>query len=307
MKKYYALLLVTVLLSGLAILQSFFLVQAEPQAPNTLDLLVVGAVPQRKSIELAKLNLEDHNLAHIGAQSFYVMDVESGAILAEKNSTQPLHPASTTKMMTAILSRELYSLNEEILVDESIKTGGNGMGLILGETMSVENLLYGLLIPSGNDSAYLLASNYEGGIDGFIEKMNEKASEMGLKDTKFQNPAGFDHQNQISTARDLAILAHELIKDDYLAEIVSLPVHQITDVYGNNPRVLKNTNYLLGKIEGVKGIKTGTTYLAGEVLVTLVERNGHQIIITLLASKDRFTETQNIINWIFDNYEWIEI
>lgn len=277
--------------------------------PQTISLVKESPIPVRRSSQLAELNLEDHNLAFINALSFYVIDVDSGSILAEKNANQTLYPASTTKIMTALVARELYGLNEIITVPQGVKEQGNGMGLIVGEQMTVENLLYGLLIPSGNDAAFTLASYYSSDNDwgekGFVDKMNEKTRELHLDNTHFVNPAGFDDEKQISTARDLAILAKELLKDDFLSEVVSTSSKTVTDISGKNSHFMENTNHLLGVLDGVRGIKTGTTLLAGEVLVTLVERDGHSIIVALLASNDRFSETTQIVEWVFKNYEWI--
>ena len=301
------LLIVFLLLQGSFIkakqipLAKFYLIDAQP-------------VPIRRTSDLAQLNLEDHNLAFIGANSFYVMDVDSGAILAEKNATQTLYPASTTKMMTALVAQELYNLEETIVVPPGVKEQGNGMRLIAGEEMTVKNLLYGLLIPSANDAAFTLASHYfddqplgsEVSQEAFVEKMNLKAQELHLDNTHFNNSAGFDDENQVSTARDLAILARELIKDDFFAQIVATSEMTVTDITGQIIHPLKNTNQLLGVENGVIGVKTGTTLLAGEVLVTLVERDGHPIIIALLASSDRFSETTQIIDWVYASYEWKE-
>lgn len=275
------------------------------ETSHPVELIKVGLTPVRKTSELAKLNLEDHNLAFIGARSFYAIDLDSGSVLAAKNENQVFYPASTTKMMTALVAREHYTLEEVLIVPLDIEKHGNGMGLEPAESIVVRDVLYGLLIPSGNDAAFTLAQNYPGGESAFVAKMNQKAQQLHLDSTHFDNPAGFDSENQSSSARDLVILARELLKDGFLQEVVSQAEKTVTDTTGVKVHQMNSTNRLLGVVEGVKGVKTGTTLLAGEVLVTQVERDGHQIIIALLASKDRFSETSQIIDWVFSNYEWI--
>lgn len=270
-----------------------------------LTLIQEAPTPVRRTTELAKLNLEDHNLAFIGARAFFVLDVDSGAILAAKNENQVFYPASTTKMMTALVAKETYSLEQTLTVPANIENEGNGMGLVSGEVIRVDNLLYGLLIPSGNDAARTLAYHYPGGVDAFVARMNLKAQQLHLEHTHFANPAGFDDNNQSSTAKDLSLLAQELLKDDLLRQIVSLSKKTVTDESGEIVHDLQTTNHLLGVVDGVTGVKTGTTQLAGEVLITAVEREGHTILIALLASKDRFSETTQIIDWVFKNYQWI--
>jgi len=132
--------------------------------------------------------------------------------------------------------------------------------------------------------------------------MNEKAQLLGLSQTHFVNPAGLDEEGQISTARDLTIIAKELLKHDQLKELVALPYKRIE---GQNWAYdLYNSNQLIGAIQGVTGVKTGTTELAGEVLVTLIERENHRILITLMNSQDRYQDTSKLIAWILNNYEW---
>jgi len=267
-------------------------------------LVEVAPVPIRVNKTQAQLNLENHDLAYIEADSFHVMDVHSASTLAEKNSNETLYPASTTKMMTALVARDLYKLDQIIEAPAEVLEQGNGMGLIANEKMTVRNLLFGLLIPSGNDAAYTLAQAHPEGLSRFVELMNIKAAELNLTQTHFENPAGFDHDTQVSTARDLALLARELMKDDFLSQVVGTKTMTVTDITGVFSHELVSTNHLLGVEPGMKGIKTGTTWLAGEVLISQTERDGNEIVIALLASEDRFAETKRLIDWVFNNYEW---
>ncbi len=238
------------------------------------------------------------------ASAIYVMDRQSGAILYQKNADEPHYPASTEKMMTALVARREYPLTKVFMVGEEAFSTGSTMGLKIGEHMTVEQLLYGLLIPSGNDAAFVLANNHPGKYVGFVTEMNNMAKELHLTHTRFQNPSGLDANNQSSTARDLAIVANEVMKDPFLRKIVSTKSTTIHDVTGTYQHPLTSTNELLGVVDGVVGIKTGTTDFAGENLITAVDRNGHEVIAVVLGSKDRYAETVSLINWIFQNYEW---
>jgi D-alanyl-D-alanine carboxypeptidase (penicillin-binding protein 5/6) len=241
------------------------------------------------------------------ARSLYVMDRESGSILYAKNPDQPRSIASTAKMMTALVALETYPLDRELTVREEAFTTGTTMGLKVGEKMKVSELLKGLLIPSGNDAAFVFANNHPQGYSGFLTAMNAKAKQLHLKDSVFRTPSGLDEEDQSSSAHDLAILANEVMKNPILRSIVGTKQTTIQDSTGKISHILNNTQALLGEVEGVVGIKTGTTEFAGENLVTEVDRDGHQVIIVVLGSKDRFNETRQIIDWVFQNYDWKKI
>ena len=137
-----------------------------------------------------------------------------------------------------------------------------------------------------------------------VKAMNIKAQKSGMENTVFKNVSGIDQYQHETTARDMVVLASQAIKIPLFAEIVSTKQKEIKTLDGNISHQLKNTNELLGVVEGVKGIKTGLTELAGENLITLIDRDGHQIIIGLFGSLDRFGETKKLINWIFANHQW---
>lgn len=261
-----------------------------------VELYDLNNVPVLKSNEFF---LDDLTLS---ASSVYAIDLSSMTVLYEKDSQKSLYPASTSKMMTALVALDTFSLEEELTVGKEATVSGNKLSLKEGDLISVKDLLAALLIFSANDSAYVLANNDDLGADNFIKKMNEKALDLGLKQTHFVNPAGFDEDGQLSTARDLSIIARELLQHEQLKQLVATPYKQI--IGQNWSYDLYNSNQLLGQIQGVSGVKTGTTELAGEVLVTLIERDGHQILITLMNSQDRYQDTSKLIAWILNNYEW---
>ncbi len=229
-----------------------------------------------------------------------------GKVLFEKNSDAGFLPASTTKILTALIVMDYYSPDTIIEID-NIGVEGQKMGLVKGEEISVENLLYGLLIYSANDAAEVLASNYLGGREVFISAMNEKARNLHLENSLFVNPSGLDDYGHISTARDLVRVAKYAMKNQYFAKIVGTKERLATSVNGEIKHRLVNINELIGEVDGVLGVKTGWTENARENLITYIDRDGNEIIIALLGSQDRFGETKELINWIFENYEWKEV
>lgn len=239
----------------------------------------------------------------ISASGVVVFDVESGVTLYARNSEAQLLPASTTKIMTALVALEHYQLDDVVTV-ATVANSGAVMGLVPGEKITVENLLYGALVQSGNDAAWALAEHYPGGVEQFVAAMNEKATSLHLTSTHFTNPAGYDHPEHKTTAMDLTRLAAFALTNRTIKRIVGIPQITISDVTHTRFHPLTNVNTLLGKIPGVAGIKTGWTEEAGENLVTLIERDGHRVIVVVLKSRNRFADTESLINWIFANYEW---
>lgn len=242
--------------------------------------------------------------AEFSAAGLIVLDVVSGVFLYKRNEEQELAPASTTKIMTALVALDHYALDDVLTVKTLVN--GQSMNLVAGERITVENLLYGTLIASANDAAYALADNYPGGLNTFIEAMNTKAAELHLTKSHFTNPVGYDDPNHKMTPLDLARLSSISLTNPTIAKMVAIPQITISDVTHTYFHPLSNVNQLLGKIPGVGGIKTGWTEEAGENLVTLVERNGHKVIIVVLKSRDRFGETARLIDWVFGNYRWEE-
>lgn len=222
----------------------------------------------------------------------------------QKNETAPMHPASTTKIMTALVALDLFKLEDIVTIPEAT-IEGQLMKLSPGEKMSVENLMYGMLVYSGNDAAHALASYHPQGVSAFIDLMNQKAKELHLEQTTFANPTGLDDPAQKMSSRDLARLSRYAIQNPVIAKIVAIPSITVADADYKNFYDLRNVNQLLGKIPGVAGIKTGWTQEAGENLVTLVNRDGHQVIIVTLRSKDRFGDATKLIDWVFANYQWV--
>jgi D-alanyl-D-alanine carboxypeptidase len=232
----------------------------------------------------------------ISAQHTIVLDLSTEEILFSLNADIPVAPASTTKLMTALVAHAHFPSEVEITVSESFSQGQD-IGLVPGERLTSGQLLYALLVQSGNDAAETLASAYPGGRPAFISAMNTTAHQLRLHHTVFKNPTGLDEAGHVSTAADLARLALSVLKVPLLSRIVSSETALIPAT--NHPRVLTNTNELLGRVPGVLGMKTGFTDAAGEALVTLVDRAGRRLLIVVLKSTDRFADTEALINWAY--------
>jgi D-alanyl-D-alanine carboxypeptidase (penicillin-binding protein 5/6) len=239
----------------------------------------------------------------ISAAGIVILDIDSGVYLMKRNEEELLAPASTTKILTALVVLDSYNLDDIVTVT-NIMNDGQIMGLVPGERITVENLLFGALVHSGNDAAYALAEYYPGGVGKFVERMNTKAKELHLTKSTFTNPVGYDDPNHKMTPMDLARLGSVALNNKVIAKMVAIPQITVSDVTHTYFHSLQNVNQLLGKIPGVGGIKTGWTEEAGENLITLVERGGHRLIIVVLRSEDRFGETEKLINWVFTNYRW---
>lgn len=242
----------------------------------------------------------------LSAQGVLAVDLDSGVVLYEKDADRPLLPASTTKIVTALTALDEYDLDEILTIKEP-SVQGQKMGLVPGEQISVNDLIQGMLIYSANDAAEVLARQYPQGRDAFIAKMNKKAYELAMYDSLFVNPSGLEDIGHLSTARDLTRAGLVALRHPLISQTVRIEKTKISSADGKIIHQLKNTNDLLGEVEGVMGLKTGWTENARENLVTYIERDNRKVIIALLGSQDRFGETKELIEWVFENYEWQEI
>ena len=242
--------------------------------------------------------LENKTLPQVSAKALFIVDMKDFIPLYEKNFKKKVYPASTTKIITALVARDLYNLEDIIEVKREIKEG-RVMNLEKGERISVENLLYGLLIHSANDAAFALADAV--GYEKFVFYMNQKAKEIGMKNTNFTNPAGFDHPLHYTTAYDLALASYKLLQDPFLRKVVGIKEIVVSDVEFKRFHRLLNVNRLLGDIPGVAGLKTGYTPAAGENLISLYKTSNSGILLVVLGSQDRFSDTQKLIYWLKEN------
>lgn len=271
------------------------------QRPVKKQKVLAQAVVQDNPLPLFKGNFP---MAEISARGVYAVDINSGETLYSKNSNEPLLPASTTKIATAVVAMKVFNGQDILTVSGVQNITGQKMGLFNGEKITAESLIYGILIHSANDAAMVIANNYSGGYKEFINEMNQLASDWGLNKTHFTNPVGFDEYLHFSTAEDLVKLSYQAMNDPHFAEIVSLQGASVASSDGYFVHNLKNTNLLLGEIPGVVGVKTGHTISSGESLVTQINNDDKKILIALVGSVDRFGETKLLIDWILGNYSW---
>lgn len=299
---------------GQILVQFFFLGLVIFFLPGQSFYQTAALVPQKPPLQSFPLTLPppapypvkttDQPPPDLTAGSALVLDVTSSVILYEKNASQRFSPASTTKIMTALVALDEYQLND-ILTVKTVETEGRIMNLKEGEQMTVENLLYGLLVHSANDAAVTLAENYPGGRKKFIEAMNRQAVKLNMKNTHFENENGLEQENHYISSIDLARLAIYALNNPTFLQFVETKKITVMDTKQKEAHQLESVNKLLGEIPGLYGVKTGWTENAGECLVAAVEREGHKIMTVVLKSDDRFGETAKLINWAFNNYQWI--
>lgn len=235
----------------------------------------------------------------ISARAALLYDLTTGKTLFEKSSSEKLPIASLTKIMTAIIALENKKKDDQHIVSRQDLVGENSMGLTAGETFTLEELLYGLMLASGNDAAETLASNYGFGRANFIKAMNDKAKALGLANTYFTNPSGLEGDGgQYSTAYDLFVITNYAISNFALfRKVISTFQYVIPYTQNHKALYLENDTNLLTSYLGVKGVKTGYTPEAGLCLVTYLEHEGHKIIGVLLGSSDRRGEMKKLLDY----------
>ena len=238
-----------------------------------------------------------------------IYDRASGKIMYEKNGNKQTPMASTTKMMTAIVVLENANLKDVVTIDsKAAGVGGSRLGLKKNDKITVNDLLYGLLLRSGNDAAVALANYVGGSIEGFAEMMNEKANEMGLCNSHFVVPHGLDNQGHYTTAYELAKMADYALKIEKFKQIVS--TYSTTITINGYPKAINNTNNLLGKVTGVYGVKTGFTNGAGRCLVAACKRENLDIITVIIGANtnnQRTADTKELIQYAYQEFEVVGI
>ena len=247
--------------------------------------------------------LKTSALPLLNATSFIIVDVDTNTILASKNASTRIYPASTTKLATALTALNLYPLDEAITVANPYKEG-KIMDLQSNEKISVRSLVSGLLIFSANDAAHALAAHYQTGESGFIQQMNKLMAKYNLTSTHFVNVDGIHDPNHYTSVYDLSQLARLAIKNTVVTTLVQTPKLTVTDISGKIMHPLTTTNELLGTIPEIKGLKTGWTPEANGCFVGLIDLDHHQLISVVAASSDRFGDTKNIIDWLKKNVNY---
>lgn len=245
-------------------------------------------------------------MPQINSRKYIVYDRKNNMKVLGKNEDKETPMASTTKIMTAIVVLENKPNLDEIstVSKQAASIGGSKLGLKEGDKISIRDLLFGLLMRSGNDTAIQLAIETSGSKEKFLDEMNLKAKKMQLTHTNFTSPHGLDDPNHYTTAKELAIMTDYALKNETIRTIVG--THYATIKINNQERQIKNTNELLvNNIEGVYGVKTGFTNMAGRCLVTAVKRNGMDLIIVVIGAdtkKDRGADTLKLIKFVESNY-----
>ena len=245
----------------------------------------------------------------VNAKIGLIFDRSSKTILYEKNGLKQVPMASTTKIMTAIIVLENANLSDIVTVDKKAAgTGGSRLGLKVNDKITVHDLLYGLMLCSGNDAAVALANHIGGSIEGFAEKMNKKAKELGCVNSHFITPHGLDQDGHYTTAYELACITDYALNIPKFKEIVSTKGYTVT--INAQSKAITNTNELLGNMDGVYGVKTGFTNGANRCLVTAYKSGDLDIITVVLGAdtkKIRTTDSINLIEYAYKNYQVINL
>ena len=269
--------------------------------PNFLTLLKNSQVstlnlwlPSLDKLDSAKLKKPE-----VTASSALLYDLTTKKVLYDKNPKQKLPMASLTKIMTAVIALENKKQDDKYTVKPEDLVGEDAMGLSEGEVMSLSDLLYGLVLHSGNDAAETLANAYPTGRDGFIKAMNDKVKTLGLSDTNFTNPTGLEGDGkQYTTTYDLMVITNYALSNFPLfSEVVSTFDYHIPYTSEHKEFYLENETNLLTSYPGVKGVKTGYTPEAGLCLVTYLDYNGHKIIGVLLGSENRIKDMKELLDY----------
>ncbi len=270
--------------------------------------------------DLAKLK------SSVKSEAAIVIEATTGKIIYSKNANTIKYPASTTKILTAIIAIEECSLDDMALVSEyavtSIPSGYTNANIQVGETLSIKDLLYALMLASANEAAVVIAEHISGSNSAFADHMNEKATQIGCKDTHFVNANGMHNKSHYTTAYDMALITQYAMKNKIFREIVSTTSYTLpaTKIYPYNSRTFTNTNSLIivnkNNVSNnyyypyAVGVKTGYTSPAGNCLVSAANNNGLEFITVILGAKAkdvRYIDTINLFNFAFNNYSFIKL
>ncbi len=287
-----------------------FLFMIQLSTPSFCDETDEEIVDVSSEIEASTQAAANKNqIPNVNSRSCVVLDRNSKMILYGKNEKNQVKMASTTKIMTAIVVIENHSLDQTVEVSKKAAgTGGSRLGLKTGDKITIRDLLYGLMLCSGNDAAVCLAENIGGSVAEFSDLMNNKAQQLGLSNTHFESPHGLDSDGHYTTAHELALLSDYALKNPTFLNIVGTKHYTVT--INGYPKNLSNTNELLGNLDGVYGIKTGFTNGANRCLVTACKRGNMDIICVVLGADTKKFRTQDsikLIEYTFKTFEYFNI
>lgn len=249
------------------------------------------------------------NPPEISAKAAVVMEASTGRILYAKNEDLKLPMASTTKIMTAILAIEKGKLDDTVSVShKAVYVEGSKIYLKPGEKIKLEDLIYGVMLESGNDAAIAVAEHIGGNLDNFVQMMNAKALSIGAYDTHFNNPHGLDSgiEDHFTTAKDLALITAYALKNPIFSKIVSTKTKTMSSS-SDEKRYFSNHNKMLWIYPGADGVKTGYTRKAGRCLVTSATRDGMRLIVVTLNDPNDWRDTENLLNYGFENFKYRKV
>ncbi len=244
----------------------------------------------------------------VSAKAAVVINAQTGYVLFEKNANQQLPMASTTKIMTALLLCEAGDLDRELIItDDMVRVEGSSMGLKVGISVTRRDLLYGMLLSSGNDAANAAACAVAGSVPAFISLMNRKAESLGLENTHFATPSGLDADGHYTTAYELALLAAHALENPEFAE--ACKAKSVALYFGDPPaeHTLTNHNRLLKSYNGLIGVKTGFTKKSGRCLVTAAERNGAVIVAVTLNAPSDWNDHRQMLDYGFSTLSEVDL
>ena len=277
----------------------------------------VFAAPEGVYLENSKLSKPD-----IKSEAAILADLKTGRVIYSKNADEALYPASTTKIMTGILALEYGNLNDTVTASVSalapITNEDSHMGILIGEQLTLEQLIYGMLVYSANDAANVIATHIAGTPENFVEIMNKKAEELGTKNTHFVNTYGIHDEDHYTTAEDLALITRYAMQNEKFREIVKTQIYKIppTEKY-TTERNLPNTNLFLSSFrsaefynQSVTGVKTGSTDAAGYCLVTTAQKDTTELLVITLKAPNRsecYKDSKKLLDLGFNNYSYTTI
>lgn len=237
------------------------------------------------------------------AAAVVLMEQSSGRVLYSSNMNAELYPASTTKIMTALITLENMELDDKItLPDDFINVGETSLGLLPGARQTVEELLMAMMLRSANDAAQALAIGVAGSVEAFADMMNEKAAELGMKHSHFVNPHGLHSEQHYSSAYDLALVARAALDNEEFRRIITTESFTVKKVNGEEDFRVANRNGLLSRYQYADGVKTGYTRQAGNCFVSSATKDGMQLIAVVLNSSDIYADAEALLEWGFANY-----
>lgn len=262
-----------------------------------------------EELDISEVSNSSQNEPTTNSKHIVVIDRKTLSILYDKSAFDKTAMASTTKIMTCIVAIENSNLNKIVTVSKKASSiHGSTLGLKEHMQISMQDLLYGLMLRSGNDCAIAIAEEISGSVENFAKLMNQKAKELNLENTNFVTPHGLDDPNHYTTAYELALLTDYALKNETFKNLVSCKTYTFN--FDGYSKTINNTNELLGNLSGVYGVKTGFTFEAGRCLVSSCKRNDLDIIVVVLGANTKKIRTQdsyNLINYVFNNFQYVNV